>query len=81
MSPAPAPAPAPQPVGDLDAKLVLGRDGKVRKTVEDIRALMADMKKLGIEVSIWPVPVEIEEAVPFAEDTEHASYDPAADRQ
>ena len=28
--------------------------------------------------TIWPVPVEIEHAIPFDEDTEHATYDPAA---
>lgn len=33
---------------------------------------------LGVEVEIHPVPVEIAEVVPFAEDTEHASYDAAA---
>jgi hypothetical protein len=29
-------------------------------------------------VRIWPVPVEIERAIPFDQDTEHAHYDPAA---
>ena len=33
---------------------------------------------LGIQVKIWPVPVEIENPIPFAEDEQHASYDPAA---
>lgn len=31
---------------------------------------------LGLEVAFWPHPVEVERAVPFTEDTEHASYDP-----
>jgi hypothetical protein len=33
---------------------------------------------LGLTVRIWPVPVEIEDAVPFDQDTAHASYDPVA---
>ena len=37
---------------------------------------MAALDDLGIRVSLWPHPVEVEHAVPFAEDTEHASYDP-----
>lgn len=33
---------------------------------------------LGLDVKIWPVPVEIEDATPFDQDTKHASYDPVA---
>ena len=33
---------------------------------------------LGVTVEIWPVPVELAKPVPFAEDTEHCSYDPDA---
>ena len=40
---------------------------------QDYRTLL---RGLGLEVRIWPHPVEIERAVPFAEDREHASYDP-----
>jgi hypothetical protein len=40
--------------------------------------VMDALASLGLDVPIWPVPVEIEDAIPFAEDTEHASYDPAA---
>lgn len=36
------------------------------------------LRELGIEVNIWPVPVEIEHAIPFAEDEQHATYDPDA---
>ena len=32
--------------------------------------------ELGISVRLWPVPVEVPLAVPFAEDREHAAYDP-----
>ena len=38
------------------------------------RALAA----LGVPTTIWPVPVEIPDAIPFADDRVHASYDPAA---
>jgi hypothetical protein len=34
------------------------------------------LASLGVSVKIWPVPVEVKDPIPFAEDTEHASYDP-----
>jgi hypothetical protein len=36
------------------------------------------LRSLDLEVRIWPHPVEVERAIPFAEDREHASYDAAA---
>jgi len=30
---------------------------------------------LGVTVDIWPVPVELKTPIPFAEDTQHATYD------
>lgn len=36
------------------------------------------LREIGVDVKIWPVPVEIPEPIPFAEDTVHASYDPDA---
>jgi hypothetical protein len=36
------------------------------------------LASLDLAVRIWPVPVEIEDAVPFDQDTVHASYDPVA---
>ena len=50
------------------------------KTVATFYAEVMDaLASLGLEeVTIWPVPVEIERAIPFAQDTEHASYDPHA---
>jgi len=39
---------------------------------------MKALGELGIEASIQPRPNEVERAIPFAEDYEHASYDPAA---
>jgi len=37
---------------------------------------MATLKSLGIEVRIWPMPVEIPSPIPFETDTQHSSYDP-----
>ena len=39
---------------------------------------MATLRALGVEVRLMPSPVEVPVAIPFAEDREHASYDPAA---
>lgn len=38
--------------------------------------IMRSLDALGLTTQIWPVPVEIVEAVPFPEDHAHASYDP-----
>jgi hypothetical protein len=36
------------------------------------------LRELGIDVSIYTTPVEVERAIPFERDYEHASYDPEA---
>ena len=36
------------------------------------------LSDLGVHVEIYATPVELAHPIPFAEDTEHASYDPAA---
>lgn len=38
---------------------------------------LARLRETGIDVRIWPVPVEMVEAVPFTEDRSHSEYDPA----
>lgn len=38
--------------------------------------LTAALRAFGIEVAIWPVPVEIEDRTSFDQDQKHASYDP-----
>lgn len=38
--------------------------------------LFARLRRLGIDVEIWPVPVEVADAVPFTEDSGHSAYDP-----
>jgi hypothetical protein len=46
------------------------------RTVADFyAAYRAALDTLGVEAKIWPAPNEVEPAIPFAEDREHASYD------
>lgn len=49
-----------------------------RSVSEFYQQYMALLRGMGIDVAIWPVPVEIAEVVPFADDREHAAYDPEA---
>ena len=49
-------------------------------TAEFYRAVMAALRALDVEVAIWTMPVEIEDAIPFDRDRAHASYDGAAAR-
>lgn len=39
--------------------------------------VMSALDAVGAPVHIWPTPVEIPNPIPFAEDTQHAAYDPA----
>ena len=49
------------------------------RSVADFYAdVMATLRELGMEVTIWPMPVEIAEPIRFDQDQIHASYDPAA---
>jgi hypothetical protein len=36
---------------------------------------MATLRELGIDASIWPVPVEMTDPIPFPDDREHCAYD------
>jgi hypothetical protein len=47
-----------------------------RSVADFYQETMAALRALGIEVKIWPVPVEIANPIPFPDDREHASYDP-----
>jgi hypothetical protein len=40
------------------------------------REYMGVLAGLGIAVTLWPVPVEVDQVIPFPEDRRHASYDP-----
>jgi hypothetical protein len=47
-----------------------------RSVADFYRDCMAMLRSAGIEVTIWRMPVEIADPIPFDEDTVHASYDP-----
>lgn len=49
-----------------------------RTTADFYRETMARLREMGVDVRIWPVPVEVENPIPFADDIVHASYDPDA---
>ncbi|MCC6801252.1 MAG: hypothetical protein IT319_00095 [Anaerolineae bacterium] len=46
-----------------------------RSVADFYAAFMAALRSLGIDVTIYPVPVEIADPIPFDQDTTHASYD------
>lgn len=51
------------------------------KSVSEFHAqTLRALRELGIDAEISSTPNEVDPAIPFAEDTEHASYDPAAAR-
>ncbi len=47
-----------------------------RSVAEFYGETMAALRSLGIEVSIWTTPVEVEDRTPFEQDYKHAAYDP-----
>jgi uncharacterized protein DUF5996 len=49
-----------------------------RTVAEFHREYFALLRSLGLEVKIRPVPVEVQEAIPFPADQAHRSYDPDA---
>jgi hypothetical protein len=49
-----------------------------RSVADFYTATMRTLGELGVEVSIWPHPVEVVEAIPFSDDDRHAAYDPEA---
>ena len=52
-----------------------------RSVAEFYAEYMAVLRALDLEVAIRPSPVEVQTAIPFAEDREHAAYDPDAARR
>jgi hypothetical protein len=49
------------------------------QSVADLYAeYLGTLDEIGMPVKIWGKPVEVTKPVPFAEDTEHCSYDPEA---
>ena len=68
--------------------LVTTSDGASRhlplrpQTVADFyRDYLRVLSELDIRVTIWPVPVEVDQAIPFTEDRAHASYEAAHARR
>lgn len=51
---------------------------EARPVADFYGAVVATLDELGVGTEIWPVPVEIPDAIPFADDRIHASYDPDA---
>jgi hypothetical protein len=49
-----------------------------RSVADFYRVYMAGLRSLGLDVRIWPVPVEIENPIRFTQDETHASYDAEA---
>jgi len=68
----------------IDHRLIIrasdGAERTVRlepRTVADFyREVMAVLREMGLEVSIWTMPVEVPSPIRFEEDTVHDSYDP-----
>ena len=68
----------------IDHRLVIATDdGRIERlalapiAVADFySAFMDRLRRLGIEVHIWMMPSEIENAVPFEQDQTHAHYEP-----
>jgi Family of unknown function (DUF5996) len=52
-----------------------------RSVADFYQATMAALADLGLSPKIWTRPQEVVEAIPFAEDTQHHSYDPEAVNQ
>jgi hypothetical protein len=70
----------------VDQQLVLQLGEGSRKSIplkpmsvaDFYREVMGMLRSSGIEVSIWRMPVEVPDPIPFDEDRTHASYDPEA---
>ena len=49
-----------------------------RSVADFYQACMSMLRSAGIEVSIWKMPVEVPDPIPFDQDQQHSSYDAAA---
>jgi len=68
----------------IDHQLLIKCDDGAKETIalaprsvaEFYHEVMERLRRLSLEVKIWPVPVEVENPVPFDQDHRNASYDP-----
>ena len=51
---------------------------RAQSVADFYREYQRSLSALGVSVNIHPVPVELQHPIPFADDVEHASYDPQA---
>lgn len=59
-----------------DSEGTVQRIGLYPRSVADFyQELMSRLEVMGYPVKIWPVPVEIADPIPFADDHQHAAYD------
>jgi hypothetical protein len=49
---------------------------RAQSVAEFYRDYQRSLEAIGVSVRIHPVPVEVKDPIPFAEDTTHAAYDP-----
>lgn len=47
-----------------------------RSVADFYREVMNTLEGLGLKIKIWPVPVEVQDPIPFEQDDKTASYDP-----
>ena len=63
----------------LRYRLSTGAEVATPLRIQSVADFYAEYKRslaaLGVTVDIWPVPVELKTPIPFAEDTQHATYD------
>lgn len=63
----------------LDVTTIAGTTRSIalepRPVAEFYREVARSLQELGVATEIWPMPVEIPDAIPFPDDRVHASYD------
>ena len=66
----------------LEIRTSRGEHGRValeaRPVADFYTATMNALRQVGVRVSIWPRPVEVEESIPFPGDFQHTAYEPTA---
>lgn len=66
----------------LDVTTTLGRSRSMELAPKSVKEFYAELMELlaalDLATEIWPVPVELPDAIPFPDDVTHSSYDPGA---